>query len=120
MTYKDAQGNEYRKRNDEWYVLVSGKGWQKYNGTAYIIVTSESGDGDVIQPVLPSIPPEQAEQEAVKRNRENELFVHIAVEQMKAIIATHEGYEMQSPDLAKSACDDAQAMIDELKERGRL
>lgn len=139
-TYKDQQGNKYRKGTGGWEILRKGIGWQAFESTAYVNVKVYAyGDGEgatetlTIPPTPQTEPPEVAEEKQVRKVRENELFVHIAVEQMKqlTIILPSDSSDAAMKKLGFSSgetdkfvstvsCDYAQAMIDELKERGRL
>lgn len=132
-TYKDQQGNKYRKGTGGWEILRPGIGWQAFESTAYMTVISEDGAMQTIEPTPHPEPPEVAEERQVRKVREDELFVHIAVEQMKqlTIMLPSDSFDAAMKNLGLSSgetdkfvstvsCDYAQAMIDELKKRGRI
>lgn len=118
MIYKDTQGNEYRRKGEDWQMLVKGRGWTNYDGTAYVQVMSEGYVAPTtIPPAVQTITPEQAEQEAMRSNRENELFVHYTTLAFEQNLSRNPGNNTPIS-VSRECCDLAQAMIDELKERG--
>lgn len=121
-TYKDQQGNKYRKTSGGWEIMRKGIGWQAFESTAYVHVYSEEEDDAilVIEPTPQTEPPEVAEEKQVRKVREDELFVHIAVEVMKSVVSTEHGCRLSAGGVSEYAGICAEAMIDELKEKGRL
>lgn len=129
--YTDNQGNKYRKTSGGWEILRPGIGWQAFESTAYMTVISEDGAILTIEPTPQPEAAEAAEEKQVRKVREDELFVHFVdawqSEQLKnfyangeAIAAINKNADDVFKAVAITSCDYAQAMIDELKERGRI
>ncbi len=107
-THKDTAGNAFKQGdNDQWYILKKGVGWVGFSGTTFI-----EGVG-----IIDQSPPqnEPSTQEIDQRSAENDLFIHFAGLAMQGLTQRR-----MPKDTANMACDHAQAMIDELKERGKL
>ncbi len=107
--YIDTVGREYRKVGDQWQMLKSGVGWIEFIGTTYIIDVGlvNTAPGEV----------EQEESEPQYTVAENDLFKHYAGLAMTSILSI----EYDSPkSISVQSCEQAQAIIDELKDRGRL
>lgn len=127
-TYTDQQGNKYRKTSGGWEIMRKGIGWQAFESTAWIPVLGDDDEVTRIEPTPQSEPPEVAEEKQVRKVREDELFVHFVDsyqrEQLKMFFNEGVSDEFTVDEgnkaLAKTSCDYAQAMIDELKKRGRL
>lgn len=108
--YIDTTGREYRKVGEQWQILKSGVGWIEFIGTAYIIDVG-----------LVSTAPDEVEQEETEsqyNTAENDLFIHFAGLAYPYVIEKS-GWT-KAEDVAEVSCNAAQAMIDELKKRGRL
>ncbi len=109
--YIDTVGREYRKVGEQWQMLKSGVGWIEFIGATYIIDVG-----------LVNTAPDEVEQEETDPQytvAENDLFKHYAGLSFQATISLA-GAIPSSKILAKQSCEDAQALMDELKERGRL
>ncbi len=107
--YIDTVGREYRKVGEQWQMLKSGVGWIEFIGTTYIIDVG-----------LVNTAPDEVENEETEPQytvAENDLFKHYAGLAMQGL--SSKGYHL-SDHAAKTACNSAQALINELKERGRL
>lgn len=117
-TYKDKQGNKYRQQSGKWQILQAG-GWRDFESTAYVHVFSEGGGVEVIPPTPQSEPPEVAEQKQYAKQREDELFVHYTTLAFERTLSRNPGNNTPIS-VSRECCALAQAMIDELKKRGRL
>ena len=127
-TYTDNQGNKYRRAGGGWEVMRKGIGWQAFESAAYMTVISEDGAMQTIPPVEKTEPPEVADEKQLRKAREDELFVRLASAAMPTIMGFAENDEneenLEGMDavewVAFGCCEQAQAMIDELKERGKI
>lgn len=120
-TYKDKQGSKYRQQSGKWQILQGG-GWRDFESTAYTHVYSEEDDAIetlVIKPTPQTEPPEVIEQKQYAKQRENELFVHYSTVAFERSLTRNPGNNTPIS-VSRECCDLAQAMIDELKKRGRL
>lgn len=110
--YKDTAGNTLRETSSGWEILQKGVGWREFVGMTVLALP----DGRIIDTrVAPDIPQDVIDESRHKKQLEDDLFRHYA------------GVAIQNPSLApiiggivSGYCDFAQAMIDELKKRGRL
>ncbi len=111
--YIDTVGREYRKVGDQWQMLKNGVGWIEFIGATFIIDVG-----------LVNTAPNEVEQEETEPQytvAENDLFKHyVGVALPEFIRANADVGGVTFKRLASKSCDQVQALIDELKERGRL
>ncbi len=109
--YIDTAGREYRKVGEQWQMLKNGVGWIEFIGTTYII------DVGLVNTAPDEV--EQEESEPQYTVAENDLFKHYAGLAMQGVMINGGGF-LDKKRVGGLSCDHAQALIDELKERGRL
>ncbi len=112
--YIDTAGREYRKVGEQWQMLKSGVGWIEFIGATYII------DVGLVNTAPDEVDHEESESQYT--TAENDLFKHYAGLAMQGMIRNYtEGVDgCDYSGVALFACNQAQAIIDELKARGRL
>lgn len=119
--HKDTAGNTLRETSSGWEILQKGVGWREFIG---FTILTDGRSVDTMPKENSAIELVQIENVAIKeptqKQLEDELFRHYAGIAFQAIAAAFSGTDEESESLAVMACDDAQAMIDELKKRGRL
>ena len=113
QTYTDTVGRTFRQQGDQWQVLATGVGWVNFEGKTHII------DVGFIDQSVNSDDEEQEETEKYTA-AENDLFKHYVGLAMQGLLSSDVDASMRQNDCATIACDQAQAIIDELKVRGRL
>lgn len=115
--YKDTAGNTLRETSSGREILQKGVGWREFVGMTVLALP----DGRIIDTrVAQDIPQDVIEESQHKKQLEDDLFRHYAGISFQALATAFSGTDEESESLAAMACDDAQAMIDELKKRGRL
>lgn len=124
--HKDTAGNTLREISSGWEILQKGVGWREFIGMTVL------DDGRVIntRQLVDEIAIEVADSSGHKKQLEDDLFRHyvgIALQNVSTDNVVHGTAEMQAEyrgkvyqGVAISCCETAQAMIDELKKRGRL
>ena len=113
-TYTDTVGRTFRQQGDQWQVLATGVGWVNFEGKTHII------DVGFIDQTTGNKEEEQDETEQYTA-AENDLFKHYVGVALPVILKSNMETKGATFDgLAKMSCDQAQAIIDELKTRGRL
>ncbi len=111
--YIDTVGREYRKVGEQWQMLKSGVGWVEFIGATYII------DVGLVNTAPDEVEHEDSESQYTVA--ENDLFKHyVGVALPELLKANMKVNGITFEDLAKKSCMQAQALMDELKERGRL
>ena len=112
--YKDTAGNTLRETSSGWEILQKGVGWREFIGMTVLALP----DGRIIDTrVAPDIPQDVIEESQHKKQLEDDLFRHYAGIALESINCTeYQKFEH----VASDCCGIAQAMIDELKKRGRL
>lgn len=112
MQFKDTAGNTLRETSSGWEILQKGVGWREFVGMTVLALP----DGRIIDTrTAQDIPQDVFDESRHKKQLEDDLFRHYAGIAMRATSA-----ELHREAFAKSCCDTAQAMVDELKKRGRL
>jgi hypothetical protein len=115
--YKDTAGNTLRETSSGWEILQKGVGWREFIGMTVLALP----DGRIIDTrPAQTMPQDVIDQSQHQKQLEDNLFRHYAGLSMQSIIQIPSGYDMESSEMAAASCRDAQAMIDELKKRGRL
>lgn len=118
--FKDTAGNTLRETSSGWEILQKGVGWREFIGMTVLALP----DGRIIDTrKAEEVPQDVIEESQHKKQLEDDLFRHYAGLFHASWIQHHgsaNDYGYSSKSAADSACDDAQAMIDELKKRGRL
>lgn len=109
-TYTDNSGHQFKQGNSgQWKILTEGIGWKAFEGKTYIIdvgfIDQTTGDNE-------------EEQGEIGRYTaaENDLFKHYVGILLPDMVSKCDSAEV----VAKCSCFMAQAIIDELKARGRL
>ena len=111
--HKDTAGNTLRENNGQWEILQAGVGWREFVGMTFLI------DGRVIDTrPAPAEAPDVIDQKQHQKQLEDDLLRHYAGIALEKYIPSH-GSKLFA-DIAHESCQTAQAMIDELKKRGRL
>lgn len=110
---KDTSGNQLRKSDGQWQILKHGVGWVEFVGFTVL------EDGRMIDTREQR---QATEQEVANKSVEDDLFRHYAGIALNNTMrrVSMDNVEVTPPRMAKCAADCAQAMIDELKKRGRL
>ena len=116
MQFKDTAGNTLRETSSGWEILQKGVGWREFVG---FTILTDGRAVDTMPKENSAIESLQIENVAIKepaqKQLEDDLFRHYAgVALSKADV--YEPFEQ----LARGCCGVAEAMIDELKKRGRL
>lgn len=112
--FKDTAGNTLRETSSGWEILQKGVGWREFIGMTVLALPN----GRIIDTrTAPDIPQDVIDESRHKKQLEDDLFRHYAGVALESINFTdYQKFEHVSSD----CCDIAQAMIDELKKRGRL
>jgi hypothetical protein len=115
--HKDTAGNTLRETSSGWEILQKGVGWREFIGMTVL------DDGRIIDTRTAQDMQEQViDQPQHQKQLEDDLFRHyagIALDNVMRRVRI-EAIEAIPPKMAACAADCAQAMIDELKKRGRL
>lgn len=125
--HKDTAGNTLRETSSGWEILQKGIGWREFIGMTVLALP----DGRIIDTrKAEEVPQDVIEESQHKKQLEDDLFRHyagIALQNVSTDNVVHGTAEMQAEyrgkvyqGVAISCCETAQAMIDELKKRGRL
>jgi len=114
--YKDTAGNTLRETSSGWEILQKGVGWREFIGMTVL------DDGRIIntRQLVDSESQDVIDQSQHQKQIEDDLFRHYAGVSFAALVPSFNGTNEESASIAITACRDAQAMIDELKKRGRL
>lgn len=113
--HKDTAGNKLRETSSGWEILQKGVGWREFIGMTVLALP----DGRIIDTrKTEEVPQDVADESQHKKQLEDDLFRHYAGIALQKYIPEH-GSKLFT-DIAHESCQAAQAMIDELKKRGRL
>lgn len=117
--HKDTAGNTLRETSSGWEILQKGVGWREFIGMTVLALP----DGRIIETRTAQDMTEEVIAEArYQEQMEDDLFRHYAGIALDNVMkrVRMESIEATPPRMAACAADCAQAMIDELKKRGRL
>lgn len=115
--FTDTAGNTLRETSSGWEILQKGVGWREFIGMAVLT------DGRIIDTrPAQTIPQEVIDKSQHQKQLEDDLFRHYAGIALDNVMrrVRMEAIEATPPRMAACSADCAQAMIDELKKRGRL
>ena len=117
--HKDTAGNTLRETSSGWEILQKGVGWREFIGMTVLALP----DGRIIDTrVAQDMTEEVIDQSQHKKQLEDDLFRHYGGISLDNVMkrVRMESIEATPPRMAACAADCTQAMIDELKKRGRL
>ena len=110
--HKDTAGNTLRETSSGWEILQKGVGWREFIGMTVLALP----DGRIIDTrTAQDFTEDVIDESQHKKQLEDDLFRHYA----GIALSKSDVYEPVEQ-LARGCCGVAQAMIDEMKKRGRL